>query len=205
MLNKKIGLDVDDCICNTLEMDFAYAYYKYKGKIKNIDEIEPNHYDVTRLFNIEDGEAFYKEEKTFLLKNVDMYPKVFVKEVLKKLKEKGFEIYIISARKAMFWDGDSKTPLKKWLEKFEIPYDEVFVEIDNKNEVCKNLNIGIMIEDNPGHVQKINNEGIETILIRSEYNKNYSHSLNKFAQSWIEVYKILGEKYGFDYTDLISE
>ena len=42
MKNKiKIGIDVDDCICNTLEMDYACAYFMMKNKLP--DEIDKNH------------------------------------------------------------------------------------------------------------------------------------------------------------------
>ena len=39
-MEKIIGIDIYDCICNTLEMDFACAYYKYKKNIKLTDIIE---------------------------------------------------------------------------------------------------------------------------------------------------------------------
>ena len=202
-MNRKIGIDVDDCICNTLEMDYAYAYFKYKDKIKNIDKIEPNHYDVTKLLNIENPDNFFIQEKNYIMKHNSMYPKVFVKEVLEKLREKNFEVLIISSRKSKFWSGDAEKYLKIWLDKYEIPCDNVFCDVEDKTKILEKYGIDILVEDNPSYVENANNKGFETILLKSDYNKNYQNSLNKFAQSWIEIYKILGEKYNFNYNDLV--
>ena len=202
-MNKKIGIDVDDCICNTLEMDYAYAYFMFKDKIKNIDEIEVKHYNVTKLLNIKNPDDFFMQEKKYIMKHNSMYPKVFVKEVLEKLREKNFEIFIISSRESKFWSGDAEKYLRIWLDKYEISYDNVFCDVANKAEICEKYGIDILIEDNPTYAQNANNKGLETILLRSDYNKHYQNPLNKFAQSWIELYRILGEKYNFNYNDII--
>lgn len=203
----KIGIDVDDCICNTLEMDFACAQYLNnslkKVDIKNVDE---TYYDVTKTFNMSENESdsFYKQEKDFIMKNNSMYPKVFVKEVISFLHKKGFQICFITSRLKKYWKGDSLKPLKKWLKKYHIFYDKIYANVESKDKLCKEIGINIMIEDRVDYVQKVNEMGINTILIRQKYNENYSHPLNNLAYSWLDVYKILGEKYKFDYQDIMK-
>ena len=46
----RIGVDIDDCMCNTLEMDFCCAYYKYKKLNKLHDDIDKT-YDICVLIN----------------------------------------------------------------------------------------------------------------------------------------------------------
>ena len=81
-MEKIIGIDIDDCICNTLEMDFACAYFKYKKNNNLPDNIDRSNYDVTMSFNMSDGDDFYVAEKQYIMKNNSMYPKIFAKEVI---------------------------------------------------------------------------------------------------------------------------
>lgn len=203
MKNKvKIGIDVDDCICNTLEMDYACAYFMMKNNLP--DEVDKSYWDVTKSFAMENGDIFYMNEKAYIMKNNSMYPKVFVKEVVKKLRKKGFKIIIISARDDKFWNGNAKLYLKKWLKKFNIQFDEINVNVFNKGEYCINNEIDYLIEDNCDNVKYANKNGIKSILIKTSYNEHYEHKLNTFAESWIDVYSILAKHYNFDDNDLIS-
>ena len=177
MKNKiKIGIDVDDCVCNTLEMDYACAYHRMKNNIpKNIDK---THYDVTKTFEMEDGEFFYVKEKEYIMKHNSMYPKVFVKEVIKNLRKKGFKIIFITARDDKFWNGNAKLYLKKWLKKFQIQYDKIYANVTNKSEFCINNKIPCLIEDNCDNVKYANKKGIKSILIKNSYNEHYKHKFD---------------------------
>ena len=203
MKNKiKIGIDIDDCVCNTLEMDYACAYHMMKNKLP--DEIDKNFWDVTKTFAMEDGEFFYVKEKEYIMKHNSMYPKVFVKEVIKNLRKKGFKIAFITARYDKFWNGKAKLYLKKWLRKFNIQYDEIYVNVSNKGEFCINNKIDCLIEDNCENVKLANKCGIRSVLIKTSYNEHYCHKLNTFAESWLDIYSILAKYYNFDENDLIS-
>ncbi|MGN1200749.1 MAG: hypothetical protein ACI4R8_00595 [Candidatus Caccovivens sp.] len=203
MKNKvNIGIDVDDCICNTLEMDYACACFKMKNRLPK--EIDKTYYDVTKTFEMEDGELFYVKEKEYIMKHNSMYPKVFVKEVIKNLRKKGFKIIFITARYDKFWNGKAKYYLKKWLKKFDIQFDEINVNVSNKGEYCINNKIDCLIEDNCENVKFANNYGIKSILIKTSYNQDYKNELNTFAENWLDVYSILAKCYNFDENDLIS-
>ena len=159
-MNKKIGIDIDDCVCNTLEMDLASGLYY--AKIKNIKI--PDNADKTIDFYIPKAFSFTKEqeldfftkEKHFIMKHTAMYPKVFVKEVIEQLKKQNFTIYFITSRDNIFWKNNSYKFAKKWLKKYGIKYDKIYANISDKSSLCKKLNLDYMIEDNPDCVKKLN-------------------------------------------------
>ena len=198
----KIAVDVDDCICNTLEMDYACAYHMMKNNLPN--SIDKTYYDVTKSFNMDDGDLFYVKEKEYIIKHTSMYPKVFVKEVFDSLRKKGFEIIIITSRFNKYWKGKAELYLKKWLKKHNIKYDKIFADVYNKCEVCLKNGIDCLIEDNCENVRAVNSCGIKSILIKTSYNENYSNPLNVFAENWLDAYTILAKQYGFDGDDIIS-
>ncbi len=96
----KIGIDVDDCICNTLEMDYACAHFIMKKNLpQNIDK---THFDVTKTFSMANGDLFYTKEKEYIMKHNSMYPKVFVKEVIQKLRKRVLKFFSSHLEKINF-------------------------------------------------------------------------------------------------------
>lgn len=54
-LNKVLVIDVDDCMCNTIEMDFACACV-YKN-IKDCENYDSSYFDIVKTFNLTKEEA----------------------------------------------------------------------------------------------------------------------------------------------------
>ena len=208
-MKKIIGIDIDDCMCSTLDMDLASAlFYANKHNInlpKNADETTD--FYVPRAFNFtkEQEMDYFLKEKKFIMKHCAMYPKIFAKEVINKLKKKNFKIIFITSRDNIFWNGNSYKYAKKWLKKYGIKYDRIFASVKDKSNLCKELNLDYMIEDNPEFVEKLNNNDVKTILIKTPYNKNYSNKNNIFAYDWLHLYTILGKIYNFDTNDIIFD
>ena len=105
----------------------------------------------------------------------------------------------------MFWNGNAKKHALKWLKKFKIKHDAVYANVKSKLEICQQLNVDFMIEDNPAYAEELNNNGISTFLIKADYNKKYDNHLNKFAENWLDLYVKLGAIYKFDSNDIIFE
>ena len=206
--DKIIGIDVDDTICNTLELDRAYGiYYAQKNGIQLSKEmLDSQDFYIPRAYNFtkEQELDFFLKEKNFIMKNTYMFPKVFVKEVLAKLKEKGFKVYLITSRDNIYWNGNAKKYAQKWLRKYKIKYDKVFANIKNKAELCKSLNIEIMVDDNPEFVKQLNENNIKTAIIKQGHNKGYTHKNNIMAESWLDLYVKLGKIYNFSTDDIID-
>ena len=205
--NITLAIDIDDCVCNTFEMDKASGiYYANKNNISLTKEmLDTQNFFIPGVFNFtkEQELDFFIKEKQFIMKHNYMYPKVFVKEVISKLKKLGFKIIFITSRDNIFWNGNSKKYSKNWLKKYHIKYDKLYSNVKDKFELCKMLNVDYMIEDNPDFVEKLNNNNIKTILVKADYNKDYSNKLNIFVENWLDLYIKLGNLYKFDTNNII--
>ena len=119
-------------------------------------------------------------------------------ETIKKLKEDGNEIIIISGRN----NGEYNNPYKlteEWLAKYNIVYDKlILTNAYNKEEkanVCKENNIDIMIEDSTQTAVNIEKVGTKVLFMNTRYNKN-----NKI----LKKYQI-GKKYIQRYLNYIKK
>lgn len=202
-----IGIDIDDCMCNTLEMDKAYGiYYAQMNNIMLTQEmLDANYYYIPKTFNFTEKqkEDFFMKEKKFIMKQNSMYPKIFVKEVIAKLKKKGFKIFVITGRENKYWNDNCSKYCKKWLKKFDIKYNKLFTDVLNKTDLCQKLKIDLMIEDKSEIVSLLNEKNIKTALIKQEYNKDYKHKDNLLAENWLDLYQKLGKIFKFETNDII--
>ena len=109
-------------------------------------------------------------------------------KALKTLKEKGHELYVVTGRA----DKDiEQTEL--WIETY-IP--DVFKDVHyanwatsrKKSEICKELGIGILIDDNPGIALECANAGIRVFLFDQPWNREQQFPDNvERVSSWDEV------------------
>lgn len=199
-----IAIDVDDCACNTLEMDLACAFYKYFKMGKKPENIDRTFFNVAKSFEMEDKDDFYFKEKQYIMANNSMYPKIFVKEAVSHLRKCGVKIIFASSRFGKFWNGEPEKYLKAWLDKFEIEYDEVKCDLEDKFEFLKQNKIDMIIEDRFKYVEEANKIGIKSILLKNSYNKEYSHKNNKFADSWLEVYDLVKKEFKLKGDEIIK-
>ena len=99
-----IGVDIDDTISNSFEIIFGDSQIfdieemHGTGKVKNIGNI-PNHYYIENMYDWDEKSIekfWYKYFKKVL---VEATPKPYVAEILKKLKDEGFEVHIYKINK----------------------------------------------------------------------------------------------------------
>ena len=112
-------------------------------------------------------------------------------EVIDKLKENGFEIYIITARfltdKNTIEGEKMRNIVKNWLKQNNIHYDKIIFSPEDKLEICKKNNIDIMIEDKVENINNISKE-IPVICFNASYNKSCTSYNIYRAYSWYDVY-----------------
>lgn len=192
----RVGIDIDDTLCNSYEMNFASVKHLQKRlkKLSSYHKLNMKK-DLSNYFNENNYDDFNRKLKQYHMNNNTMYPKVFAREVINFLKSKDFEIYIITARMNFLWNGSVKKYLKKWLKTHHIKYDKILTNRTDKENVCQENNIDIMIDDSPNYVSKINEKGIKTILFSSHFNKDYSHNLNRRAETWLDVFDVFKDDY----------
>ena len=177
----RIGIDLDDTICRTTEKvgDTCEEY----AKKNNLDPLD--------IFNNE------KLKYEFFNKNLyNIYSDVSIKHdvssVIKRLKHKGNEIYIITARSNQYVPSVKNVYdiTKQWLEKHHIEFDELILSAygETKADICKKNNIDLMIDDDPYNYKKISSNGIKCLLFddREKYDLK-----ENYVDSWLDIEKYI--------------
>lgn len=182
-----IGIDIDDTITNTYNTLLTVISMKYGLDYKEFIKMNLNYDQVYNKF-----EDFYKYKKdlhTFMAKAVTL--KENVVEILKKLKEEGNNIILITARNYGEYDDPYKITTE-YLEKNNVPYDKLFVNVLEKGDFCKKENIDIFIDDNIKHCSSVNNVGIRTV----QFDTSFVPKLDsvEHVSSWLEFYELIHKK-----------
>ncbi len=185
----RIGIDIDGVLTDfeKWQLDVGSKFFlKYN---KNI--VVPDGYDSDVVFNVtkEMDSEFWNE---YLYDYAQNEPaRKFSNEVIDKLRRKGYEIYIITARYLTDKNNDLGKEMRKivkdWLKNNKINYDKIIFSPEDKLEICKENNIDIMIEDK---VENINNISkiIPVICFNAGYNKMCSGKNIFRAYTWYDVY-----------------
>lgn len=152
-----------------------------------------------------EGEKFHWTQEqedefwdTYLLEYVqNSMPRKYASEIIKKLREEGNTICIITARNESGmpeeYYGKMQEETIKWLKTNNIEYDKIFFTTDDdKLNKCKENNIDIMIEDSPTNIKNISKE-IKTIKFDCQYNRNVESENIIKAYSWYHIYQIINE------------
>ena len=109
---------------------------------------------------------------------------------IKKLREDGHEIYIITGRD----NGEYTNPYeltKAWLNNYNIVYDKLLFtnayDKQAKTEVCLKNNIDLIIEDSTRISLDLINNGIKVYTMNTRYNQK-EQTLNRVL-TWKEIYE----------------
>lgn len=184
----KIGVDIDNVLSNFSE-ELLREYIIHDKEINGNGIVNKNEY-IRKKFNWTDEEEkkFYKENIERISTNLK--PIKNCAKYIRKLKERGFEIYIVTGRE----NGDYSDPYNmtvNWLKKYNIYYDKIFfVNAKNnhsKTEVCLENNISIMIDDSKRLCLDMIKHGITTFIIDTPYNKDVDGSVR--VHNWKEIYE----------------
>ncbi len=186
----KIGIDIDNCIAN-FDDTLLKEYLKHDKELRNTGIINENPEYLRRgMFDwtIQEENDFYNSHIENVAKSLK--PIKDSPYYIKKLKEDGHEIIIITGRN----NGEYKDPYnltKEWLNKYSIFYDELIFtnayDKHAKSKVCLENNIDLMIEDSIKISVDLVNSGIEVYTMNTRYNKK-EESLNRVS-SWKEIYE----------------
>ena len=187
----KIGIDIDDTKANTHDILFSYAQ-KYTAEDLKKELSQPkseimsgNGYCARfHEWNKEEDKEFWRKYYKTIIQQVR--PKKFAKDVIRKLRESGNEIYLITAR-YNFEDIDIMTETEKWLNDNEIEYDVILFDAKDKASILKENNIEILIDDAETNCRKVSQEGICTYIMDSMENQNCQIENVKRLYSWIHA------------------
>ena len=197
----RIGIDIDGVLTDIEQWQLDYGskfYFEKYGK-----EIQDNEgYETTDIFKADsslDGEFWNEYFKDYSI-NVDV--RRFASEVIKKLKQDGNEIYIITARGSFLSHStevmsieENKKIVLDWLKRNKIEYDKIIFSPEDKLDICLENNIDVMIEDKPANINKISGK-IPVICFHAGYNKNCDGSNIIRCYSWYDIYAKINNTIG---------
>lgn len=177
----KIGIGIDDTICRTTEI--VHDRLEKYAKEMNLDPLD--------VMNDEE-----KKNAFFSIYMEDIYSNTVVKrnakEVIKRLRSRGNKIYLITARSDNFVPTikDVDKIINRWLLDNDIEVDEVVSSAygETKAEMCKKLEIDIMIDNDPYNYKQISTAGVKCLLFddREKYQLKEDYVTN-----WLDVEKYI--------------
>ena len=186
----RIGIDVDNVLSNFNE-ELLKAFLKHDKTLRNKGIINKEADFITKgMFDWSKDELddFYYSNIEKIAKNLKVIDKA--PEYIKKLKEDGHEIYIISGRD----NGEYSNPYEmteKWLKLNDIEYNKLILtnayNSIEKAKICISNNINLMIDDSTTVCNEIQNSGINCLLMDTLYNRKNNDF--KRVNSWQEIYE----------------
>lgn len=188
----KIGIDLDGVVIDsersfrTYEEIFAIEDL---NKRKIIDYEEPK-YQSRYEWSKDEQQAFNKK---YLLKAAsESNLMAGFLPIYKKLKQKGFEMIVITARGNLL--KEMKDDAIRVLKENNISFDKYYWSVHDKLEICKKENIDIMIDDDYKIIEQISKANIKTLYFRDANLKklsetNYIHEVN----NWGDIYRYFSE------------
>lgn len=182
----RIGIDIDDTIATTFEdiLPHMLEYFQLSE-----DEL---HYEIggyyQNILGVSDLEFFQYTKKYYdrLVPEVGVKPNC--KEVLDRLKAKGHEIILITARSKDTFQNPEEVTLA-WLKRHEIPYDKLMISALNKKQICKQENVQVFIDDSIRNCKEVSTLGIPVYLMDSTMNQQESSSTRVY--DWLSIENLL--------------
>ena len=186
-----IGIDIDGVLTDM----FGYVYkaskkYNKENKIKGEKIKSSLHFNEHFGWSDEQCDKFWDESIWEYSKNVKFYKSA--SKYIKKLKNDGHEIYIVTKRHFLSDDDEDGTRMKTLLSNQLSKYDKIFAVnrqttkltplIDNK--------VDIMIDDEVKNIEEIS-KLIPTICYTTKYNKAYSNQNMYRCKNWREIYNLI--------------
>ena len=191
------GIDIDDTISNTYEVIMAYAqeytinFLKREPLLREeLDCTNHMYAQYLHMWKDSDDKEFLANYYERLINNVR--PKTLALEYLNKIHDEGNKIIIITARwKNDYFDIVEAT--KRWLERYNIPYDELITDADDKVGICKDKNIDIFIDDSLYNCKKVADAGIKSYIMDAIINRGEKFDNVTRVYSWPHLYMRLKE------------
>ena len=178
----RIGIDMDDTICDTWNYLIPYISDYFHININDLKNSNKVYYEACNCTFLEYCNFFRQNSMSYALN----YPlKNNAKEVLKKLKQDGHTIIFITARSTNGYDDPYKVSAE-YLIKNEIPFDKLIVNAIKKEEVCVAEGIDLFIDDSVDNCTKVAKQNINVLLFAARHNKD-CFKFNKVLD-WLEIY-----------------
>ena len=185
-----ILVDVDDTLTNFVEErnNLIKKYIEDKNLPHKILDLNCTKSAKVADWPIEECCRVWEEVGTAAQLNCPS--QVGCQEVLIKLREKGHKIIIVSARPDIYYPAFYYTKL--WLEKNNIPFDDIIIGKQDKKQSMIDNNIELVIDDSIQTITYASELDIDSLIFSTKENVNYipvGKCIRVF--SWKEIENIL--------------
>ena len=191
-----IGIDIDGVLTNiaefALEKGLEFCKETGKGKL-----IKMSSYDTKEAFgwDQETDDAFWKKYLFLYAEENPVIDKA--PENIKKLKEDGHKLYIITARglagpdvKNIEIRDKMRNTVKNWLDKNDIVYDDLIFTTEDKSQAIRDKKIDIMIDDSPYNLRDLS-KITKMICYDWTYNRDVNNENIHRCYNWDEIYEYI--------------
>lgn len=184
----RIGIDIDGVL--TDEKGYIIDYGTKFFSENNIPYIVHNdRFEGEEIFGVTKEQYKFFFDNYIFNYSVNSPIRPFAREIIKKLKEE-HKIIIITGRDFTTYKNEYQIKMqeivKKWLYDNGILYDEIIFS-KNKDIICEQKKIDIMIEDNPENIASISKK-IPVLCYTQSYNKNIINENIYKCYSWYDIY-----------------
>lgn len=191
---KSIAIDLDEVIVETAPKIIAYYNKKYGTKMQLKDYYS---HDYKNTWQTPDVETAIKRVNSYLetKEYTNSEPVTMAVDVIHRLKKK-YNLYIITGRPDFV-----EQATRSWLHKHfpEIFEDVIFsnfydpTKVRHKGDICKELGVGLLIDDHLGHILNVSKVGINGFLF-GDFPWNTAQRLPvnvRRVKDWGEIASIL--------------
>lgn len=174
------GFDLDDTLTDTAPVINKYAikfdieYLKGTGNLKVLGNSKDYYYFAEALgWNSDEIKRFFDVYYINIIKEVKIKP--LVSDTIKKLKNRGDKVYIITARRKRETDIIENIT-RNWLLDNKIEYDELFINIKEKSSLVNELKIDCFIDDSYSNCMDVKKKtNADVFFMQTDYNKNINN------------------------------
>jgi len=182
----KIAVDIDEVLCESVKGFLEVLKIK-----KEIDaQFEDIYsYNLWEVFGIEKQEAIDFFDEVILAGNLELGLVGGAQKGMEILGGLGHEIFFITSRPLRYRDETLRFLKNNFYQSPNLIFSGDFhlEQGKSKSEICKNLNIGLIIEDNGLASLKYANEGLRVLLFDKPWNKNIKHENIIRCKDWNEI------------------
>ncbi len=185
----RIGIDIDGVLTNDDDYILDYtSKFSYENNLPGLTN--GYEYEYRKLDWDEDTIVRYREN--YFWNYVEKEPaRRFASEVIRKLRDDGHKIYIITGRYKSFEESEigekMRSKITMWLKNNNIYYDNlIFTQVPKIREIKENK-LDIMIEDSPLTIPLINNI-VHVLCFDTRYNRDLKCDKMTRVFSWYDIY-----------------
>lgn len=187
----KIGIDIDDTLAQTTKFLMPQAI-KFDKDVLHKNGIVDSTKDLPRCFDWNNDELYLFFKTIFENEVLNIPPIDNAKNIIKRLRDEGNNIVIISSRNNIQLSNPYEITYK-WLSINEIDFDKLIVNAKYKGPIVEEEQIDLFIDDSIGQCTFIaDNNKIPVVLYAKKTNQIEYPGIIRL-ENWEQIYNYILE------------